>query len=312
MTDTLINRAAIYTNSVWKYIPPYNLEIIRTDIEQVMADIIPYYAAADGGLAETYNRLHGIEFAISGIYITDTPGDGLLFQDDMRDWFRDSDGYARVIYLCEWIDSTENIKRIWKQCRIASGLKFNCPQSSRIGQFSFSLRTGFPTALAAGPAGITTPGVGPYEAYIYGGVYTPVEGADTTPGVIKVPGTTPSRITGKIEGAVEVTIAGNVHYAQKRIVLSPTKAMKVTKFQTVGCSALGSSGNTTLVVSDQPYTTPPPAGNYLSIDTAYTAYYSATVASGTINIAAGSPIYIFCTATAGHQGLDFMIEVEPQ
>lgn len=316
MTATLINRAAIEVGGVWKFIPPYGLSIVRRAISTIEAEDMPLATGTNPGVVFTLNRQTGWEFAVSGRYYVTTPGGGLLLQDEIESWFRDSDGHAREVVLCEWVDSEANVKRVWKSCKIVGDVAFGASRFEAWKEFSFALRTGHITPAAAAPDTTTPDSGGPYENSYYDATYTPPAEGDGggAPEVVVEVANQPYLIPWFFPDIIDaVTGATNVSTRQVKIKISSTVAYSVKSIQATGGGGLppdGTGASSTVVkVGDADYAAYP-TGTFLSLSVPDNVNVAAPV-TGTVAIAANGYFYVFITTAAGHQNLHGLIGVEP-
>lgn len=303
---TLINRGAVEVAGTWKFLPPYNLVVQSGLIHRVVVDEIPLYAEGAAGYLESYNRVHGREFALSGFYNLANPAAGLAFKAEMESWFFNTDGRPNTVQFCEWVDSADTGTRVWRNCTIQEGFNFDdgSRRTVRSSGFSFRLRTPY-WAYYSSAADATKPDAGSYEKYLYSGSSTPT-------GITVVNYNAPSIRTGVFLGEIDaVTSASNDQSRQHTIILHPSKAILLKGLRIASANqGIVASGNTVLVLSTLAYTSPPPAGSYLTATLAYNASSTAW-ATGSIAVALNTAVYVYITGEANHQDLTYEILWEP-
>lgn len=290
---TLINRSALYIQDTtsWVYLPPFNLDADIKRKVHMSVDDVPF------GATNVQSRIAGWTIDVTGVYKGSSPSAGLLFQDSLRDAFFDSDGLLRLVDIQVWDDSTNSIKRVYRDCQIYGDVDFgrHGGRTASMGTYSFSLISKDTSAYSTVTGGSNAP-EGPYEAYLYNGA----TGASTVVSYDSID----VQFIGAIDAAAG---AGNVNTHQIEITPNMDRAVRITAIEIINCAGMfGTTGTTTIRVSDTNYASD---GNYIDVSIDYDET-KATPAQGSISIAAQSKIYVYPTAAGNHLSPQVRLHME--
>lgn len=312
---TLIDRVAMMTvdDSAWLALPPWGLYVPPPRIlSSVVFDPIYHYAEGSPGFNSSENRQMGFRIPVSGRYVYDTPAEGLAFQWALRNKLRSSDGEAREIDFCRWVDSSETYMEVFRKCEVEEDVDFETLRAGdRAGDYRFVLRSMYAKGFADASDG-SLPATNDYEAYYYSG---DIGGAAGTEAEVTVETRDVGWIPIEFPGLVNaVTNASNLGSRQRSFILSADYDVKVLGIQIIAATPVDedAAGSTIVRASDTSYAT---AGNGIQATLAAGAMVSASRTAGEFTVSAGSRLYVYIPsggAGGGHGDVMALVDVEIQ
>ena len=286
---TIRNRLALYTSGAWgRFLPPFNAVITVNERRDASVISIPF-----GGTEVVYSKRTGWGINFEAEPDSSTVLAGLQFQDSLRNALIDANGYAREVHFCWWADTLGNIDRIFRYCKLTSPLNFSHSRFEQHRRFAFQLTAEDPGEYNTEPGG-SRPGTSDYEDWVF----------NAGTGSAAVPIAQAQQASVHFTGLLAVTSAANISRMQKKITLGGTGNQAITRIEIASAQLdAAASGNTTIVVSDAEWGG---AGNTIVATLDETEYADSN--TGSITVAAGSPIYVFVTAIlGGHADVDIII-----
>jgi len=289
----ILRRSIQSTGGAWFHLPPYDG---KCDIEEDWAasfETVPFR-----GSFVPYARRHGWRITYTFNLYTTTIALGVQFLDDLREALVDSDGVARVVCFCDFVDTADPAVRkgIYRSCKLSRPLINPAGRAHIDKTFTIELYSQDPAKYTTGNLGDpTVPGEGDYEAVL-------VDGGEATP---YVPSDQLLTMPFAFLGNLEICDADNASRMQRTLKIPNTAGnYNIKGIQIYGDNQLA-SGDTTVEVSTEAYSG---AGSTIAATMASGATNGRT--TGTVGeLAAGTSFYVFPAAAGGHTDVVGCIEI---
>lgn len=301
MADSLIRRASIQSSGTWWHVPPFNGDVLITPIMDVRR--APRSWNATERQIVTASRHMGWEINVRGSLRGLNMASALSLQRQLHSALFDASARGKLVDFNEWRDDASSYKGVYRRCRCTKAPGWASNRSARFAEFELCLETGVLLPEFTGSNG-SKPGAGPYEQYIYNGVYVAAGGGPVEEGIVPL-----DQIYPFCDGwaaLLEVTTAANELVMQKihPVPLGGADSYKAIGLSITGCTVIGEDGPTRICVSDEPW------------DAAGTVFRCSVLADeGTadrVDFELPLPdgkLYVWADQAGGHAGVQYQVDV---